>query len=1381
MKNRLLIIALTVLAAVSCVQEEQAGNGTQQAKGEVKLTSAATLTIEAAGGSAEITFTASDEWTAAFSNDRASWLSFSPESGAAGQGKVSVTADPNETTDERSAVVRIKCGSATASVTVVQKQKDALTQTPSKTQFGAEGGSFTIEVKSNIDYSFDIDVPWIHQVTTRSMTTKTATFSVDANEDTRKREGSVTVRSALGSEKVTVYQEAAGPSIVLSAESVALKTEGGTFSVDVNTNVDVTMSIAEGAEWLSEVTTRSMSTHTYTFQATANESTDMRTGRITFRNDASGVEASVTVTQMQKDALVVAQDLYEIGAEGGNLSIEASANVDLEVAVSETWVHQVTTRSMTTRSYDFAVDANPGNEVRECTITFSGGAEESPFTQQSPWSLIGSIGGDSWTRDIAMKTDGKWHVVLGVTFTESDEFKFRKDGAWTVNLGANSSSVTTYPGDCLAVLAQDGGNMKLPAGTFDIYLNPDQKRVYFLTAGTPFTYDGYAALAGGLTQTVTIRQDGADGFVANFKDEYKLSAKAQTLELRSRSSVDIAAESNCDWVTVVGTRSMSTRFVTLQIAENTSEKSRTGEVVVSAPSLGLSQTVRIIQSGAGEANIPDPIFRAWMLDRYDTDGDGVLSNEECEAVGYLSLVFSDYPAAYDIESFEGIEYFTNLYNLYINASEMPWKPAGKVTGTINLSSNKNLQRVEIQNLASFEGLDISGNAERLGIVSISYGSSLKKINLPGGDNPRLYSLSISDCPQFGTEMDLSEYHNIQYLFLTSCPALQKVTLPTGLTYTGDIDTHITVAYSGENLFLEPQWADPVLKEVLLAYLDKLASMSGSSFDSNADGKYSIQELRQVTYFELSEESFAGRESDVVTSLEDLGIFQSLIGFNIIGCEGHVRAPLPESIASLKQLANFTIRNTDVYGTIPDSYAGMTALWNMEISNTDISGSLPGFLFTLPEVRYIDLRNNPGLSGALRLGAVPEESKLGFVYLSGCNFDSAVVVAENQQELLRYLDVDAIYIEFEPQVNENSHLYYRSASDGTGPVHADGETVLYHAATKGPGFDIFITGDGFTPDNNAVGGTLETYMTYAAEEIMAQEPYDKLMDWFNIWLVYAHSQREGTVLGSGSTEGLKFSSFQPDPNSSTCMGNLDAISAFVKSGTGRNEPTGTVAVIMNSHHYGGMTMIPQTSLYAPGLATAFVPSAFGFARTFVHEVLGHGFAKLCDEYSTGDNVHGDSTLWRLYGMDSNVDNVSDPARVRWHDFLSDYRYAGEGLGVYEGANTVATGWYRPSPNSVMRHQMEEGGERFNAPSREAIWQRVQVLAHPEQNWSSWEDYVTNGYNREEFVSFDLSPAPAAVKPRRLSSPKRVMRRYVLPDGTVVERKLPPLHPPVIMER
>ena len=1372
MKNRLLIIALTVLAAVSCVQEEQAGNGTQTAKGEVKLTSAETLTIEAGGGRAEITFTASDSWTAAFSNDRASWLSFSPESGAAGQGKVSVTADPNETTDERSAVVRIKCGSATASVTVVQKQKDALTQTPSKTQFGAEGGSFTIEVKSNIDYSFDIDVPWIHQVTTRSMTTKTATFSVDANEDTRKREGSVTVRSALGSEKVTVYQEAAGPSIVLSAESVALKTEGGTFSVDVNTNVDVTMSIAEGAEWLSEVTTRSMSTHTYTFQATANESTDMRTGRITFRNDASGVEASVTVTQMQKDALVVAQDLYEIGAEGGNLSIVASANVDLEVAVSETWVHQVTTRSMTTRSYDFAVDANPGNEVRECTITFSGGAEESPFTQQSPWSLIGSIGGDSWTRDIAMKTDGKWHVVLGVTFTESDEFKFRKDGSWGVNLGSNSYSVTTYPGDCLAVLAQDGGNMKLPAGTFDIYLNPDQKRAYFLTAGTPFTYDGYAALSGGLTQTVTIRQDGADGFVANYKDEYKLSAKAQTLELRSRSSVDIAAVSNCDWVTVVGTRSMSTRFVTLQIAENTSEKSRTGEVVVSAPELGLSQAVRIIQSGAGEVYIPDEIFRAWLLDNYDADGDGTLSPSECEDVERI-MIRAHYndsanpdadPASWArITSFTGLEYFPNLSGFMYDGMTL-----GNEYGIIeelDFSNNPNLYYADVYHCPNLKSVNL-GACSKLRSVTLSNLTSLETVSLP--DEADYLNTLLLYGSKIGPELDLSNYSSLQYLDVSYSPNLKKLWLLTGIELKQcTVDDGLEIVYKGDDRYREVEFSDPVFGEVLIS---SKSSFGYNSLDRNGDGKVSYWELDYVESFSIYQDmdNYKIPDGKTILSLEDLGLMKNLTQIYLVGCGERLSAPLPAALEQLTKLGWFVVSDANIYGEIPEFIGTMPNLKTFSLSGcANLTGSIPQSFYT-----------NTTLD----------------IYIDGGDFDDTYVVLPSDnliaKEGIRDLNImgnrKVRTLPDGTTYNDRSMTHYRSSTDGTGPVHADGEVELYHAATKGPGFDIFITGDGFTETNNTVGGTLETYMKSAAEDILAQDPYCKFAEYFNIWFIYAHSVREGT--GKYDTAGLKYASWLNTPQGSygtLAGGDFNYIVDYVQNATSRHETSGNIAVIMNTYEHGGTNYrYWPDNIYNLGQSVSYVTAGPYFDLVFVHETLGHGFGFLGDEYEDGAGQYNLSR-WKQFGNNSNLDYLpdGDASKARWAPFISDSRYAGEKLGAFLSAANESARVYSSTENSIMRHNFpgEDNYNRFNAPSREAIWQRFQVLLHPEKGWSSWEDYVTNGYNREEFVSFDLSPAPAAVKPRRLSSPKRTMLRYVLPDGRVIERKLPPLHPPVIMER
>ena len=1362
MKIRNLLFAAVAIAAVSCVQEPSQEQ-TPVSKGEVKLSSSSTLTVGAEGGSVEIRFTASDDWTAALSNDRAEWLSLSPAKGSAGQAAVSVSVDPNDTPDERSAAIRVKCGTATASVTVVQKQKDALTQTASKTQFGPEGGSFTIDVTANVEYSFEISGDWIHQVTTRSMTTATATFTVDANEDTRKREGSVTLRSALGSEKITIYQEAGGPSIVLSAESVAVKTEGGSFTVDVNTNVDVTMSITEGAEWLSEVRSRSMSTHTYTFQASANESTDVRTGRITFRNEANGVEASVTVTQMQKDALVVAQSLYEIGAEGGGISIEASANVELDVAISEPWVHQVSTRSMTTRYYDFAVDANPGDDVRECTIIFSGGGQESPFSQRSAWSLIGTIGGDSWTRDIEMKTDGKWHVVLGVTVAASDEFKFRKDGSWGVNLGSNSYSVTTYPGDCLAVLAQDGGNMKLPSGTFDFYLNPDQNRAYFLTAGTPFTYDGYTAPADGLTQTVTVRQDGADGFVANFKEEYKLSAKAQTLELRSRSSVDIAAESRCDWVSVVSTRAMSTRIVTLQIAENTGEASRIGEVVVSAPSLGLSQTVRIVQAGAGDVYIPDEIFRAWLLDNYDADGDGSLSPSECEGVEEIDIRASNNNSWARITTFAGLEYFPNLkYFTYEGATQ---NNGYGIIEELDFSNNPNLHGVFIIYCPNLKVVNI-GSCRTLYNVNLCRLSSLEEVVLPE-ENANMNSFMVYGS-KIGPELDLSNYPSLLYVNVSDSPNLRKLWLPAGIKLKQcTVDYGLEICYKGEDRYQEAVFADPVFKEVLIS---SKSTFGYNTIDLNEDGIISYLELDRVESFSVYQdmEGYKVPDGKTIHSLEDLGLMKNLKQIYLVGCGESLSAPLPEAMQQLTELEWFVVSDVDIYGEIPEFIGTMPNLKTFSLSGcANLTGSIPQSFYT-----------NTTLD----------------IFIDGGDFDDTYVVLPSDnliaKEGIRNLNImgnrKVRTLPDGTTYNDISMTHYRSSTDGTGPVHADGEVELYHAATMGPGFDIFITGDGFTEANNTVGGTLETYMKSAAEDILAQDPYCKFAEYFNIWFIYAHSVREGT--GRYDTTGLKYSTWQLNEEGAAgthCGGNFDVITDFVQNATSRHEASGNVAVIMNSFEHGGTNYrYWPSSIYNPGLSVSYVTAGPYFDLVFIHETLGHGFGFLGDEYEDGAGQYNLSR-WKQFGKNSNLDYLpdGDASKARWAPFIADSRYAGEKLGAFLSAPDESARVYSSTENSLMRHNFpgEDNYNRFNAPSREAIWQHFQVLLHPEQNWSNWEDYVTNGYNREEFISFDLTPAPASVKPRRVHRTQHAMPRYVLPDGRVIERKLPPLHPPVILDK
>ncbi|MCR5561384.1 MAG: hypothetical protein K6F58_06175 [Bacteroidales bacterium] len=401
-------------------------------------------------------------------------------------------------------------------------RKDTITlSSPAGITLPVEGGSATITFSASGDWTAALANDrgsWLDvSPSSGSKDEGSITVSAGENPDTDDRSAVVRLTCGKASASVTVTQKQKDaltqtPSISLSTDKVSIGTEGGTFTVDVDANVDVTMAITAGAEWLSEVSISSTCTNSYTFQATANDSPDQREGTISFRNEANGLEATVTVTQMQKNALIIAQTLYEIGANGGNVSIEAAANMELDVFISLPWVSQVVIKSLGTRFYDFVVEPNTGNEVRECEIIFYVKSEEpeADYSQDSPWGVIGTIGGDAWTTDIEMSTDGTWHVAAGITVSSSDEFKFRRDKDGAVNFGGADNNTTTVSSNVAVPLMQGGGNLKLAAGTYDMYLNPDSATAYFLPAGAPF-----ARVVGAgstpVSATVKISQAGADG------------------------------------------------------------------------------------------------------------------------------------------------------------------------------------------------------------------------------------------------------------------------------------------------------------------------------------------------------------------------------------------------------------------------------------------------------------------------------------------------------------------------------------------------------------------------------------------------------------------------------------------------------------------------------------------------------------------------------------------------------------------------------------------------------------------------------------------------------------------------------------------------------
>ncbi len=61
--------------------------------------------------------------------------------------------------------------------------------------------------------------------------------------------------------------------------------------------------------------------------------------------------------------------------------------------------------------------------------------------------------------------------------------------------------------------------------------------------------------------------------------------------------------------------------------------------------------------------IPDPGFRAYVLENFDTDRDGKISSEEADAVLVIDLGREEPTDTPGIKSLEGVEYFKNLREL----------------------------------------------------------------------------------------------------------------------------------------------------------------------------------------------------------------------------------------------------------------------------------------------------------------------------------------------------------------------------------------------------------------------------------------------------------------------------------------------------------------------------------------------------------------------------------------------------------------------------------------------------------------------------------------------------------------------------------------------
>ena len=1368
--KRFLLYLLTIAAFVACSKGEDEGNGNseptpEKPKTEIKIeTSTSDFTTE--GGDNTISFTTNEAWTAQVINSRADdWCKIHPTSGAAGNATITVTTTPNDTPDDRTASIIIKAGAVSKTVTVSQKQKDALTITASKFEVAAAGGEVVIEVNANIDFEYVINddaKEWISYEGTRALKTSKLAFKIAENDDIEKREGQIFIKNGELVEAVTIYQDGAEPSIVISKNEYVVSSDGETISVEVKSNVDVAIELTAEADWISENTSRATSTNTYRFDISPNESYDQRSAEIKFTNKENNLSEIVRVTQTQKNALVVAKDSYTVDSEGDQIQIEIGHNVDFDIEIANDWITKVDTRAFVTETLVFNIAKHTGYDNREGTIVFK-------------------------------SKDGKLSQTVKVYQAQEDALIISKKdivvsdegGTISFELQTNVEFKVSDPNvDWLRAITTRGLATHTLSYTVDANTSYDSREAHIIVTDTK----------NNKSETITITQAQKDAIVLA-KSEYEFGAEGGNLDFEIQTNVDITvtiSDNAKDWIQQVETRALETKALYFNVAACSAEEDREGTITISGGN--ATQTIKVKQIAKVEINpndVPDneiwyrttdnQLYRFGSTKKSPFDKE-ILSHTYKNGIGIIKCsgtitrINNEAFAIYNGNS-------SNLAELYLPNSIESIEDYG-------ICCNPNLEIIKVSN-----------NLRYLGFSSLSYHKNLVKIigkNVTDDgrcliiDNT-LYAFAPKGITSYEIPSNVEIIENC--VFAES--ELESINFPEGLLHIGMSAFSDCVKITSITF--------PKSLETMHTYAFK-GCMAVEGFYGNEKFHTSDNKcLISLTNIGIVICGFAGKNITEYTIPEGIvGIenyaFYNAINLRKLNFPNSIKRIGPHAFEGATNIETITGENVleDNRSLVVDSTLIMVAGGGLEkyitpkevkylsqsvlgfnndikeyvISDNVIEVGGSGYMFIqCPNLETVTISANMKYLGYDPFGSEEWNTpKIKTVY---CRAMIPPIVYYNYYGRFDFDDLTIYVPEQSLDLYKNSNYWapYKDYIKGyeytdlpeidhyiSTDYSQDGKVTTLQTATKGNGIDIVLMGDAYS-DRQIADGTYKSVMENMYNNLFTEEPYKSFKDHFNVYYVNVVSIAEGYKYGNTALEGFF-------GDGTFVGGNDSAVFNYALKAISEEEMDEALLIVaMNSDNYAGTCYMynPVANTdYGRGVSVSYFPkggNAETFAQLLHHEACGHGFAKLADEYAY-ENMGGipeaavndhkaQQTNW---GWWKNVDFTSDPTKVRWNYFLTDTRYANDGLGAFEGGLTYWTGVWRPTENSIMRYNT--GG--FNAPSREAIYYRIHKLAYGED----WE------YDYEKFVEWDAKNRKTAAATRGVPYKSTSYK---------------PTHPPVVINK
>ena len=383
----------------------------------------------------------------------------------------------------------------------------------------------------------------------------------------------------------------------------------GEQTVSFSANTNWTLSVASttsGATWCkASATSGSKGTANVKFTVDENTGYDDRSVSVTIT--AGSVSKTFTITQKGADALLVTTNKYEVAQEGGKIEVEVKANINYELAISETakdWITESKSRALTTHKHTFEIALNEESEKREGEITFKSGDKVETVKVYQAGGAIILLSQNEYTVNDAGETisvDIKSNVEYGVQMPDVD---------W---------------------IADEVSSRGMSSHTLKYVISPNEG--YDARSAEIIFYDKNSDLK----DTLKVVQAQKNAIVIS-KKTYDVKAEGETIEVKLSANVDFEITMpEVDWIEQVNSRALTEHLLYFKVSENASDEDRKAEFTFTNKDSQLNESIVINQKcpkQAGYENGVVTISKAGTMKKLL--GDDYLNITSLKVVGSIN-------------------------------------------------------------------------------------------------------------------------------------------------------------------------------------------------------------------------------------------------------------------------------------------------------------------------------------------------------------------------------------------------------------------------------------------------------------------------------------------------------------------------------------------------------------------------------------------------------------------------------------------------------------------------------------------------------------------------------------------------------------------------